>query len=174
MFARLLAYAGLIGVLAGCSANGGAGMPDAGASSDAAAPDDGALADAAHVVDGAVRDGAVRDAAVVDGGDTDAMLDGGYDARRTCNDIRSEHAALLGQALMCSPGAAVDTCTAKVERALGCGCQVFVSASFAPALGMLQDEWDAAGCSAICPLVLCPMYSSGLCSSATSMCEGRN
>ena len=156
-------------LLVGCASKDGAGAPDAAAAADAGL--DGAVRDAA-IRDSAIRDAVVADAAPADAA-ADAAKDAGYDARRTCNDIRSEHSALLARALMCDPQATVNACTAKVERALGCGCEVFVSASFASALEQLEIEWDGEGCTAICPLVLCPVYSSASCSSATSQCEGR-
>ncbi len=158
-------------VLSGCSAQQ-AGMPDSG-SVDAAA------VDAAAVADGSVRDAAARDAFLRDSGPASdgaldaAIMDAEVDARRTCNDIRSEHSTLLARALLCDPLLTVVQCTAKVERALGCGCQVFVNHSYAAGLNALADEWNAAGCTAICPLVVCPEYNAGVCSSATSMCEGR-
>ncbi len=159
-------------VLSGCSAEQ-SGMSDSGASIDAAAVDAAAGVDAS-VRDAAARDAFLRDAGPASDGALDAtIMDAGADARRTCNDIRSEHSTLLARALLCDPLLTVVQCTAKVERALGCGCQVFVNQSSAAGLNALADEWNAAGCTAICPLALCPEYNAGVCSSATSMCEGR-
>jgi hypothetical protein len=105
------------------------------------------------------------------GGSGGTKPDGGV---KPCSQLASEYATALEAAKACNPVLSVLQCTKQVNDELPCPCATFVNPANAKAaaeLDDLQSAWNAQSCGTgvICPAVLCPAPTSGVCQANGSL-----
>jgi hypothetical protein len=101
--------------------------------------------------------------------------DGGV---KSCSDLASEYAAALEAAKACNPVLSVLQCTKQVGDELPCPCPTFVNPANAKAAATLDDlqaAWNAQNCGSavLCPAVLCPAPTGGVCQAASGSLAGK-
>ena len=166
---------------AGVPGRRGGGGGAFGGSEDGGAPDDGAASDAVVGADAPIvvvldggRDRPPRDnAAATDlSGSpdviavTDVATTGNPCADGTCDAFETDYQTALARARSCTPGTKVQ-CQVVAPTGLRCpGCGAWVNSRVE--LDDLRTKWTNAGCakcsSKFCPLIACPVMSSGTCS----------
>jgi hypothetical protein len=109
------------------------------------------------------------------GGSGGTKPDGGV---KSCAQLASEYAAALEAAKACNPVLSVLQCTKPVGDELPCPCPTFVNPANTKAAAELDDlqaAWNQQNCgnAVICPAVLCPAPTGGVCQPQSGALSGK-
>jgi hypothetical protein len=98
------------------------------------------------------------------GGTTGTGGKGGQGGSPSCDTIATEYSTALGQAKVCTPGAA-GQCQQMVDSSISCpGCKTYVNDT--TMLNTIEAEWTAAGCASmhfVCPAIACVLPGNSTC-----------